>query len=161
MPAAWMCPKKVFVGVAELVDWSRRMEGKGIFAPGLSISWPDLIAFKRTFTDPAPAQNEKSFTEAGIITRHGRARFVDRTTIEVGNDLIKGRHVVIATGARHATLGIRGEEHLTTSTSAALAGGSARKRVSSAGIAGNHWLPSKLMKATRLLAAIPSRQSVP
>ena len=47
-------PKKVLVGVADLVDWSRRMQGKGVSAPGLSISWTDLIRFKRTFTDPVP-----------------------------------------------------------------------------------------------------------
>ncbi|HUZ68986.1 MAG TPA: NAD(P)/FAD-dependent oxidoreductase, partial [Candidatus Saccharimonadales bacterium] len=48
--------------------------------------------------------------------RHGRAHFVDRTSVEVDGDIFVGRHVVIATGARHATLGIPGDEHLTTST---------------------------------------------
>src|SRR5215472_6762692 len=109
-------PKKVLVGVSELVDWSRRMQGKGVSAPGLSLSWPDLIRFKRTFTDPKPAQNEQSFAEAGIMMRHGRAHFVDRTSVQVGEETLVGRHVVIATGACHAPLGIPGEELLTTST---------------------------------------------
>lgn len=109
-------PKKVLVGVAELVDWSRRMQGKGVFAPGLSINWPDLIGFKRTFTDPVPERTEHSFAEAGITMRHGRAHFVDRTAVHVGDDTLVGHHVVIATGARHASLGIPGEELLTTST---------------------------------------------
>jgi len=109
-------PKKVLVGVSDLVDWSQRMQGKGVSAPSLSISWPDLIRFKRTFTDPVPEQNEQSFKQAGIITRHGRAHFIDRTSVRVGEDTLVGRHVVIATGACHATLGIPGEEHLTTST---------------------------------------------
>ena len=109
-------PKKVLVGVAELVDWSQRMQGKGISAPGLSINWPDLIGFKRTFTDPVPERTERSFAEAGITMRHGRAHFVDRTAIHVGDDILIGQHVVIATGARHASLGIPGEDLLTTST---------------------------------------------
>ncbi len=109
-------PKKVLVGVAELVDWSRHMQGKGVSKPGLSLSWSDLIRFKRTFTDPRPVQNEQSFAEAGIIMRHGRAHFVDRTSVQVGEDTLVGRHVVIATGARHAPLGIPGEDLLTTST---------------------------------------------
>lgn len=109
-------PKKVLVGVSELVDWSRRMQGKGILAPALSISWPELIRFKRTFTDPASAQNEQSFAQAGISMWHGRAHFVDRTSVQVGEETLVGRHVVIATGARHAPLGIPGEEYLTTST---------------------------------------------
>src|SRR5713101_5569658 len=109
-------PKKVLVGVSDLVDWSQRMQGKGVSAPSLSISWPDLIRFKRTFTDPVPEQHEQSFKQAGIITRHGRAHFIDRTSVRVGEETLVGRHVVIATGACHATLGIPGEEHLTTST---------------------------------------------
>jgi glutathione reductase (NADPH) len=109
-------PKKVLVGISELVDWSHRMQGKGVGAPGLSINWPELIRFKRTFTDPAPERNEKGFAEAGIIAKHGRAHFVDRTSVEVGGDTLVGRYVVIAGGARRATLGIPGEDELTSST---------------------------------------------
>ena len=109
-------PKKVLVGVSELADWSQRMQGKGVSAPALSINWPELIRFKRTFTDPAPHENEQAFAEAGILTRHGRAHFVDRTTVEVGGETLVGRHVVIAGGARRASLGILGDELMTTST---------------------------------------------
>src|SRR5258708_30881118 len=92
-------PKKVLFGVSDLVDWSRRMQGKGVSAPGLSISWPDLNRFKRTFTDPVPEQTEHSFTHAGIITPRGRAHFVDQISIQVGEQTLVGRHVVIATRA--------------------------------------------------------------
>ena len=109
-------PKKVLVGVAELVDWSRRMQEKGVSAPGLTVSWPDMMRFKSTFTDPAPQSTEQGFTKAGINSIHGRAHFVDKTTVQVGDDTVSGRHVVVATGARHATLGIPGEGLLATST---------------------------------------------
>jgi glutathione reductase (NADPH) len=109
-------PKKVLVGGAELVDWNRRMHGHGVPAAGLTIDWPDLMGFKRTFTDDVPHQNEQSFAKAGIGMLRGRAHFVDRTTLRVGNDTLTGRHVVIAGGARRATLNIPGEEHLITST---------------------------------------------
>jgi glutathione reductase (NADPH) len=109
-------PKKILVGVAELVDWSRRMQGKGVSAPGLALEWPDLIRFKRSFTDPVPDRVEREFAQAGITALHGRAHFVDRTTLNVGDETLSGRHVVIAAGARHATLGLPGEEYLTTST---------------------------------------------
>ncbi|GAC1392057.1 MAG: NAD(P)/FAD-dependent oxidoreductase [Ktedonobacteraceae bacterium] len=109
-------PKKVLVGVSELTDWSQRMQGKGIATPSLSIQWSDLIRFKRTFTDPVPASQEQGFAQAGIETRHGRARFVGPTSIQVNEETLLGRHVVIATGARHASLSIPGEALLTTST---------------------------------------------
>jgi glutathione reductase (NADPH) len=109
-------PKKVLVGMSELTDWSRRMQGKGVAAPSLSIHWSDLIRFKRTFTDPVPASQEQGFAQAGIETRHERAHFVDRMSMKVGEETLMGRHIVIAAGARHAPLGIPGEELLTTST---------------------------------------------
>ncbi len=109
-------PKKVLASMAELVDWNRRTQGKGVSAPSLALNWSDLIHFKRTFTDPVPERTEQGFAQAGITMRHGRAHFVDRTSVQVDQDILVGRHVVIATGARHAPLGIPGEEYLTTST---------------------------------------------
>src|SRR5258707_8967817 len=109
-------PKKVLVSVSDLVDWSHRMQGKGVSAPGLSLSWPDLIRFKRTFTDPVPEPNEQSFAQAGTSTRHHRADFMCPTSVQLSQDTLIGRHVVIATGACHADLGLPGEELLTTST---------------------------------------------
>ncbi len=109
-------PKKVLVGVSELVDGSRRLQGTGVSSPALALDWADLIRFKHTFVDDVPANVEDSFTQAGIAMAHGRAHFVDRTTLRVGDETLVGRHVVIATGARHAPLGIPGEEYLTTSS---------------------------------------------
>jgi len=43
-------PKKVLVGAADLVDWARRMKGKGVGENGSRIEWPELMRFKRTFT---------------------------------------------------------------------------------------------------------------
>jgi glutathione reductase (NADPH) len=111
-------PKKVLVGVADALASSRRLEGKGIVASDLRIAWPDLQRFKRTFTDPRPAQNEASFVEAGIQMYHGTARFSGPTSVRVegaDTDELTARHVVIATGAEPAQLGIPGEELLTTS----------------------------------------------
>ncbi len=109
-------PKKVLVGGAELVDWNRRMRGNGVSAGDLTTDWPDLMRFKRTFTDPVPEQNERNFAAAGIRAVHGRARFIDQTTLRVSDEAFSGRHIVIAAGARRATLHISGEELLTTST---------------------------------------------
>src|SRR5260370_5029933 len=109
-------PKKVLVGVSELIDWIQRPQVKGAYAPAMSVDWSDLIRFKRTFTDPVPHENEQNFEEAGITAFHGRAHFVDRTSLEVDGERLVGRSVVIATGARPATLGIPGAELLSTSS---------------------------------------------
>ena len=107
-------PKKVLVGGTEAVDRARRMHGRGVSGE-LRIEWKELIAFKRTFTDPVPNKREQSFSERGIDAFHGLARFTGADTIEVEGQALKGRHILIASGARPASLNFPGEEHLTTS----------------------------------------------
>src|SRR5215472_14306084 len=76
-------PKKVLVGAADVLDWVRRMAGKGVDAPAARIDWPALMRFKRTFTEPVPAAREKAFAEMGIAAFHGRAQFQDPRTVRV------------------------------------------------------------------------------
>jgi len=108
-------PKKVLVGAADLIDWTRRMEGKGISSKSTEIAWQELMRFKRTFTEPVPENREKGYAKAGIIAYHGRTSFINQTTVRVGDNTLTARFVHIAAGAKPAALGIPGEEHLTTS----------------------------------------------
>jgi glutathione reductase (NADPH) len=91
-------PKKVLVGAAEAFDWMRRMKGKGIQAADLQIDWPELMRFKRSFTEPVPNRREEGFAKAGIAAFHGRARFVGPTAVQVGEEIFEGQYVVIAAG---------------------------------------------------------------
>jgi glutathione reductase (NADPH) len=106
-------PKKMLVAGAEAVDFASRMRGHGVKGE-LSIDWPELIAFKRTFTDPVPAKHEQRYAEKGIDTFHGHARFINRNTMKVGNETLEGRYFLIAAGAEPVKLGIPGEEQLAT-----------------------------------------------
>lgn len=108
-------PKKVLVGVAELRDWISRMKGRGVRADGAQIDWAELMRFKRNFTDPVPKEREQSFAKAGMASFHGRARFVDRTSVQIGDDILEGRHVAVAAGAMPRPLGVPGEQHVITS----------------------------------------------
>ena len=108
-------PKKMLIAVTEGVEWARNLDGKGLEAQA-SIDWPDMIAFKRTFTDAMPGRIEGGLEKAGITVLHGEARFTGRDTIEVNGETLTARHFHIATGARPMTLSIPGEELLATST---------------------------------------------
>ena len=108
-------PKKVLRRAAEVVDATRLMRRKGVRDPGLTIDWPALMAFKRSFTDLVPANRERGFAEAGIAAFKGTARLVDETTLVVGDDRLRARHVVIASGAKPVPLPIEGAEHVVTS----------------------------------------------
>lgn len=107
-------PKKVLVEMAELVDWNRRMEGRGI-SGAVQIDWQAMTRFKKTFTEPIPAKREQEYAEAGIAVFHGPGAFVDENAVQVGKDTLSGRYILVATGSTPATLGIPGEEYLTTS----------------------------------------------
>jgi len=108
-------PKKVLVGVTEALDWTERLRDKGLRSSDVRVDWPELMRFKRTFTDPVPARREKSFSRAGIEVFHGRARFVGPTAVRVGDDVLEARYVHIGAGAKPADLPIDGSQHLTTS----------------------------------------------
>lgn len=108
--------KKVLVGVAQALDHSRRMRGKGIGGGEPGIVWNELIEFKRTFTEPVPAMRKADYAKDGIDAYRGRARFRGPRLIEVGGEVLEGRFVLIATGAVQMRLGIPGEEHLLSST---------------------------------------------
>lgn len=108
-------PKKVLVGISDVFDWAGRMKGKGIQTEKLQMDWQKMMRFKRSFTEPVPRGREQMFAKAGIAAFHGRARFVGASAVQVGDDTLEGRYVLVATGQKPADLKIRGTEHLTTS----------------------------------------------
>lgn len=107
-------PKKVLVGAAEARNLSTRLRGKGI-KEAATISWTDLMAFKETFVEDAPESRLESFQEAGIETFFGPASFQNENTLQVGNDILSAKKIVIATGATPNTLKVEGQEHIQTS----------------------------------------------
>jgi glutathione reductase (NADPH) len=108
-------PKKVLVGAADLVAWNTRMIGHGV-AGGATIDWPELMQFKRSFTDPIPSRRENALKASGVVTFHGKARFISDSVIAIGERHLKAKHVVIATGASPRPLSIPGEHYVVSST---------------------------------------------
>jgi glutathione reductase (NADPH) len=103
------------VGAAEVIDWNRRMHGKGVRAEQARIEWPELMRFKRSFTEPVPKAKEAYFSKKGVVAYHGRARFIAPSSIQVGEDVIEARNLVVAAGAKPQDLKIASPEHLITS----------------------------------------------
>ena len=108
-------PKKVFVRAAEAFDRVRCLSGKGVDANAVRINWPDLIRFKRTFTEPVTPSKVDSFEEAGIHVYRGTAGFTGPNELQMNGTMLTAKHVLIATGASPTELPIEGREHLTTS----------------------------------------------
>lgn len=107
-------PKRMLVAGAEVIDARRRMHGRGVDGE-VAIDWPELIRFKRSFTDPVPGKHEHRYRKAGIAAFHGAARFTEPNTLRVGDDELTGRNILIASGASPVCLGMPGEELLVDS----------------------------------------------
>ena len=117
-------PKKVLVEAAKVIDSNQRHENNGIIgSEAVHIKWPDLIRFKRTFTDPFPKNREDGYIRAGIVPFHGHARFISPTTVKVevhkdsnnNNTILNGRYILIATGSKPINLNVPGSENIITS----------------------------------------------
>lgn len=91
------------------------MQHKGVCGSP-TLSWPDLVTFKRTFTEGVSQANAEALARARITAVAGRARWVGPTALEVGGEVFGSRYLVVAAGARHAPWDIEDEEHLPTST---------------------------------------------
>ena len=65
-------PKKVLVGITEVLERSRDLKGKGIIDTP-EANWQDLMEFKKTFTDAVPFATERDLEEAGEQLKSAQA----------------------------------------------------------------------------------------
>jgi glutathione reductase (NADPH) len=108
-------PKKVFHDVVEARNRARSAFGHGLSGE-VTIDWPAMQRFKRSFTDPVPGSVEKGFSDLGIHSVHSRARFAGPTTLALSDgSTLEGRKIVIATGAMPRPFTFPGAEHMLTS----------------------------------------------
>src|SRR5690554_5829762 len=75
-------PKKVLLGISEILDRAVKMKGKGITSLPV-LSWEDSMAFKETFVDAVPAATEKDLEKLGIDLYHQSPKFLDENTLSV------------------------------------------------------------------------------
>jgi len=71
-------------------------------------SWTQLVASRNAYVNRLQKIYQQRLADHHIETVNGRAQFIDRQTIAVGNRQFSGRHIVIATGSRPFVPGIPG-----------------------------------------------------
>lgn len=106
-------PKRVLGAGVEAARAARLLTGHGVRGQ-LSVDWADLVSFKRTFTDPVPAERARGFREAGIEAFQGTARFTGPRELSVDGTDLEAGNIVLAAGAEPVPLGIPGEEYAVT-----------------------------------------------
>lgn len=65
---------------------------------------------REAYIDRARHSYHNSFTRNGVEVIEGRAKFIDRHTVEVNGEIIQAKHIVIATGAHPHIPAIPGAE---------------------------------------------------
>ena len=108
-------PKKVLVHAAQVVDAAKRSDGKLCETGDIQINWSKLIEFKESFVENIPKSSREKFDKKGIKTYLGSPKFISETQLQIGDEIVEPKHVVIATGSKPRPLKIEGKEHLVTS----------------------------------------------
>lgn len=85
---------------------------KGIGVTGDSqIDWPELMQYKKQYIGAMPAALEGMFAQLGFDLIRGEAKFVDKNTVNVGDETYGAKHFVIGTGQTYIPLDIPGKEY--------------------------------------------------
>ncbi len=104
-------PKKVLLGLTEILERAKNMKGKGITKMP-ETSWKDLMKFKGTFVNAVPAATEKDLLKNGIELYHQSPRFLDENKFSVEGKTVTAKKIVIATGQKSRPLNIPGDNYL-------------------------------------------------
>ncbi|MCP9235596.1 NAD(P)/FAD-dependent oxidoreductase [Lewinella sp. JB7] len=108
-------PKLVLHAAAETMHRLHNLRGKG-FTSDPDFSWPDLMEWKRSFTEPIPENSQERMRENGVEVYESYATFIDAHTLQLTDEVrIKGKTIVVATGLRPTPLDFPGSEYLYTS----------------------------------------------
>lgn len=84
---------------------------KGIGVTGDSqIDWTALMQYKKQYIGAMPAALEGMFAQLGFDLIRGKAKFVDKNTVKVGDETYGAKHFVIGTGQTYIPLDIPGKE---------------------------------------------------
>lgn len=102
-------PKKVLLGLTEILHRAEKMKGKGITKMP-ETSWADLMRFKKTFTDAVPAVTENNLKELGIKMYHQSPKFLDENTLSVEGKTVTAKKIVIATGNKALEIPVPGND---------------------------------------------------
>jgi glutathione reductase (NADPH) len=114
-PIRGCVPKKVLVAAAQTLQQIDLAPKHHIKVGAPEIDWPALIEREQGFVDGVPDMFRESLERRGIDLFEGAARFTGPNTVAVGDDVLEGGAIVIATGSVPRPLPIPGAEHMITS----------------------------------------------
>lgn len=108
-------PKKTLVDASNLINAVRRMRQNGVSGE-VALHWPELLRFKRGFTDPIPEKVRNFYLDQGITPLQGECVFkapremLLRQPDSRETTTLRAEHIVLAVGAKPRELNFAGVE---------------------------------------------------
>ena len=94
----------------ELKEALDRYQGIGVTGES-RIDWKVLMQYKKQYIGAMPAALEGLFSQFGFDLIRGEAKFIDKNTIQVGEETYGAKYFVIGTGQNYIPLDIPGKEY--------------------------------------------------
>src|SRR6476646_8244063 len=108
-------PKKVLVAAGHALDAIERAPFHKISVGPARLDWAAMIDREKDIIRPIPERLGRDMKERGVKMVTGRGRFAGPNAVAIGDDVLEGEHIVVATGSRPRDLGIPGAELMITS----------------------------------------------
>lgn len=104
-------PKKIMWYGASVADvYSKYGKDYGFSSSGVDFDFTTLRKNREAYVDRSRNSYGGQFERNGVEVIEGYAHFVDANTVEVNGELIRAKHIVIATGAKPSIPDIPGKE---------------------------------------------------
>jgi pyruvate/2-oxoglutarate dehydrogenase complex dihydrolipoamide dehydrogenase (E3) component len=102
-------PTKTLVHIAQVYHDARTAAGLGIVIPQAALDWPAVIAHVEGVIDTIRGgDGDQNIRNAGIDLFKETARLVGPGEVRAGDTTLRGKAIILATGARAATLEVPG-----------------------------------------------------
>ncbi len=111
-------PKKLFVYASHFTEEFENAKSFGWDIARTDFDWSTLIKNKNTEIKRLNGIYKKILDNSGAETIHGRAKIVDKHTVEINDDHITAERILIATGGWPSVPDIPGKEHIISSNEA-------------------------------------------
>ncbi|MHA1553864.1 MAG: dihydrolipoyl dehydrogenase family protein [Alphaproteobacteria bacterium] len=108
-------PKKVLVAAAHALHEIEQAGTHKIDVGKPTLDWSALIEREKDLIADLPQRFEQLMLDRGITLFRRDGRFTGPNEVVSGDDILRGKHIVIATGSRHRDLPIPGAELMITS----------------------------------------------
>ena len=104
-------PTKAMLRATTALTRAAQAKTYGLEATDLRLDWDKVHRYKdQAIANTEAHQGDKALTNLGLTVIRGQARFLTPWVIQVGNQRLRARHFLIATGARTAIPPIAGLE---------------------------------------------------